>query len=407
MSEDKQEYDVLGSISNQPSQSLKYAFSSGEGLLGAYRYGSAAMFRLVNEARQKSSKLDLTESEIEMLATDLGLFDSFNGEIVPLDLPMLDCFSYDAEKGEFSYTSNPNLQTPASTGVPSKDEEDTSKGGETFTTLEDAQARADQLGCEGTHTHELEDGSVIYMPCATMDAYNEALYEEDKNHHDEEEEDEYKYSEDEYKYYEDEMDKYDNPVIKSLKDSLAKKAKEHNEKYDSAAKKTTAAKLAKVYKRGVGAYRTNPGSVRPNVSSPQQWAMARVNSFLKILSGSKKASHDTDLLPKSHPSYSGSKKKAEYQGRDVDLNKPMRNSGEGKRFKVYVKNERGNVVKVTFSTGGVTLDKIKDPKTRKAFSDRHDCPNKKDKTKPGYWACRVTRYAKALFGADKAINGFW
>jgi hypothetical protein len=394
-------YDVLGELSNMPSKNLSYAEGHEDGLLGAFRYGSPSMFKVVQEARQKVKSLTLSDFDMDILKSDLGLFDSFNGKIVPLDMPMLDITEFDVDKGEFSFLTNPNLQAPASSGVPLKEEEE--KGGETFTSREDAQARANQIGCEGTHTHKLEDGSVIFMPCSDMAAYNEAMYEADKDY----DEDEYKYSEDEYKLYEEEMGKYDNPVIKSLKDSLAKKAKEHNEKYDSASKKTTAAKLAKVYKRGVGAYRTNPGSVRPNVSSPQQWAMARVNSFLKILAGSKKASHDKDLLPKEHPSYSKQKEKAEYQGRDVPLSKPSRNSGAGKRFKVYVKNEKGNVVKVTFSTPDVTLAKLQDPKRRKAFDDRHNCSAKKDKTKAGYWACRLPRLAKALFGASQNINAWW
>jgi len=71
--------------------------------------------------------------------------------------------------------------------------------------------------------------------------------------------------------------------------------------------------LEAVYDRGVGAYRTNPASVRPNVKSPEQWAMARVNSFLRIVSGSKSANQDKDLLPSSHPSSSKKKMlKAQY-----------------------------------------------------------------------------------------------
>ena len=73
---------------------------------------------------------------------------------------------------------------------------------------------------------------------------------------------------------------------------------EHNKKSKH---KVTMRMLEAVYDRGVGAYRTNPQSVRPNVTGPEQWAMARVNSFLKIVRGSKKASHDKDLLPSGHP----------------------------------------------------------------------------------------------------------
>jgi len=92
-------------------------------------------------------------------------------------------------------------------------------------------------------------------------------------------------------------------IRKSRDAGLENKMKEHN---DTAAdgRKVTMSMLRQVYDRGVGAYRTNPQSVRPNVKSPEQWAMARVNSFLKIVSGSKKANHDRDLLPSGHPSKS-------------------------------------------------------------------------------------------------------
>jgi hypothetical protein len=93
--------------------------------------------------------------------------------------------------------------------------------------------------------------------------------------------------------------------------ALQNKVKEHNKKSKH---KVTMRMLEQVYDRGVGAYRTNPASVRPNVKSPEQWAMARVNSFLRIVSGSKSANHDKDLLPSSHPSKSKAKKmlKAQY-----------------------------------------------------------------------------------------------
>jgi hypothetical protein len=90
-------------------------------------------------------------------------------------------------------------------------------------------------------------------------------------------------------------------------------------------------------------------------------------------------------------------KEAEYQGKKVDLNKPKR--GGTKKFYVYTKNKKGNVVKVSFGAkdgGGNLAVKLKDPKARASFAARHDCENKKDKTKAGYWACRLPRYAKSL-----------
>ena len=83
---------------------------------------------------------------------------------------------------------------------------------------------------------------------------------------------------------------------------------------------------------------------------------------------------------------------AEYQGRKVKLNQPKR--GGKKKFYVYVKNPKtGKVKKVSFGQKGMTTG-LRDPKRSKSFEMRHKCKQKKDKTKPGYWACRIGRYPK-------------
>jgi len=91
-------------------------------------------------------------------------------------------------------------------------------------------------------------------------------------------------------------------------------------------------------------------------------------------------------------------KEAEYQGKKVELSKPKR--GGSKKFYVYVTDPKTkNVKKVSFgadSGGGKLAVKLKDPKARKAFADRHNCDQKNDKTKAGYWSCRLPRYAKSL-----------
>ncbi|MDA9112050.1 hypothetical protein N9J42_01055 [bacterium] len=97
-------------------------------------------------------------------------------------------------------------------------------------------------------------------------------------------------------------------------------------------------------------------------------------------------------------------KEAKYKGKDVPLNKPKR--GGSKKFFVYTKNKKGNVVKVSFGgTTGLTV-KIKEKGARASFAARHKCATKKDKTKPGYWACNVGRYWKSLGGA-KNFSGYW
>jgi len=76
---------------------------------------------------------------------------------------------------------------------------------------------------------------------------------------------------------------------------------------------------------------------------------------------------------------------AEYQGRKVKLNKPMQ--GDVKKFKVYVKNDKGNVVKVNFGDPNMRIKKS-NPARRKSFRARHNCDNPGPKTKARYWSCR-------------------
>ena len=84
---------------------------------------------------------------------------------------------------------------------------------------------------------------------------------------------------------------------------------------------------------------------------------------------------------------------AEYQGRKVQLGKPMQ--GDSKKFKVYVKNEKGKVVKVNFGFGGTSAKgkrmsiKVKNPKRRAAFRARHNCKNPGPRWKARYWSCKA------------------
>jgi len=88
------------------------------------------------------------------------------------------------------------------------------------------------------------------------------------------------------------------------------------------------------------------------------------------------------------------------------LNKPTRDSSGGKAYKVYVKDPKtGKIKTVRFGSGGLRA-KINDKKARNAFAARHKCSTKKDKTKAGYWSCRLPRYA-SLLGLKSSFSGFW
>ena len=100
---------------------------------------------------------------------------------------------------------------------------------------------------------------------------------------------------------------------------------------------------------------------------------------------------------------------------DVELNKPKR--GGPKKFYVFVKNDKGNVVKVTFGdvkggADGKTLSvKLQDPAARRSYAARHNCDPAKDKTSARYWRCRLPDYAKdlGLAPVDKGDGGgiYW
>jgi hypothetical protein len=77
---------------------------------------------------------------------------------------------------------------------------------------------------------------------------------------------------------------------------------------------------------------------------------------------------------------------AEYNGREVPLGKPMK--GDVKKFKVYVKNKAGNVVKVNFGDPNMSI-KRDDPERRKAYRSRHNCSNPGPRDKANYWSCRM------------------
>jgi hypothetical protein len=81
---------------------------------------------------------------------------------------------------------------------------------------------------------------------------------------------------------------------------------------------------------------------------------------------------------------------AEYNGKEVRLNYPMR--GGAKKYYVYVKTKNGKVKKISFGDTTGLSAKVSNPKARKSFAARHKCDTKKDKTKAGYWACRINKY---------------
>ena len=81
------------------------------------------------------------------------------------------------------------------------------------------------------------------------------------------------------------------------------------------------------------------------------------------------------------------------------LNKPFRTPSGPKKFSVYVKNEKGNVVKVNFGDPNMEI-KRDDPARRKSFRARHNCDNPGPKTKARYWSCKQWRAGKRVQGSE-------
>ena len=188
-------------------------------------------------------------------------------------------------------------------------------------------------------------------------------------------------------------------MSKETESRIRKLMVEHNAKVAKKGKgsKATMGRLKSVFRRGAGAFsRTHA----PNMSR-SGWGVARVKAFLYLLRNGRPSNpnykQDNDLLPKSHPRGAAEGEEyedwdgevfeaAEYKGRKVTLNKPFRTQGGPKKFAVYVKNASGRVIIVRFGDPNMEI-KRDDPKRRKAFRDRHNCAEKKDKTTAGYWSC--------------------
>lgn len=94
---------------------------------------------------------------------------------------------------------------------------------------------------------------------------------------------------------------------------------------------------------------------------------------------------------------------AEYRGKKVELNKPFRGGGTGKKFAVYVKNDKGNVIKLGFGQSGMRI-KTHSPERVKSFLARHNCDNPGPRWKARWWSCNLHRYKKQL---GLSFKGRW
>ena len=147
------------------------------------------------------------------------------------------------------------------------------------------------------------------------------------------------------------------------------------------------------------------------------WAEARslyLREIIHVNEDDKQILEETDLgnygiyegkkVPLDLPMLEGEElEEAEDKKKTPPIGKPKR--GGSKKFYVYVR-DKGKVKKVSFGDTSGLSAKINNPEARRAFAARHDCANKKDRTKASYWSCRLPRYAK-LLGLKSSFSGFW
>ena len=277
-----------------------------------YRIGSDAHLSLIKEARKLYSRnvIDLNEHDVELIKTHLGEWGLFEGESVPLDLPMMN---------EDKDTNQPILEEYTVAGKKVKLNKGKKSDGTDWT-----------VTFPNGKTADLADVLALIEPKPelTKENFNKVSggipYKVEGN-----------------------KAIISTPLPDDAKARIIKRAKE------------------------------NGYSAKPNMSGG-------VTIF-------KEAQLDEN-------------KKAKAKKKDPPIGKPKR--GGSKAYYVYVRDPKTKKIKkVSFGSGGLRA-KIKNKEARNAFAARHNCKNKKDRTKAGYWSCNLPRYAPAL-GLGAKMNTFW
>lgn len=163
-------------------------------------------------------------------------------------------------------------------------------------------------------------------------------------------------------------------LYSKVKSRIKKKYKVWPSAYASAA-------LVKAYKAAGGSYKTTTKEIHTPEYRVEGYRYNKCGQIVELI---------FKIVESSSKNLLG---EAEYKGRKVSLGKPFRTPSGPKKFSVYVKNPKGNVIKVNFGhkgTGGEKTMKIKksNAERRKSFRARHKCDTAKDRTTPRYWSCR-------------------
>lgn len=343
------------------SEGLKYHMDNNKPLTEhLYRAGSTNYFNLWSEARSMYSRniLEITDKDdLEILTeTDLGHFGMFEGKKVPLDFPMLDEQGADTawEDDEGDKITLQDI-LDMTKNVPQKDYP-TEKLAKVVLNWDDNPEEVERVG-------QVEI-SKQYPILIMVDEAGKIQWILDGNHR---------------------AQKALRAKAKTIPAKLIKPSM-----LDAKSKKVLLGVVDENMLNEVeigdivkidAAYGGGKGEVKN-----------KVGSFV-VINGESYHESDVEVIN-------------EAKNDNKKLNKPTRDSSGGKAYKVYVKDPKTKKIKtVRFGSGGLRA-KINNKKARNAFAARHKCSTKKDKTKAGYWSCRLPRYAK-LLGLKSNFGGFW
>ena len=333
-----------------------------------YRIGSEKHFELIREARALWVRgiIDVSEDDQAILETHLGNFEMYEGEAVPLDMPMVnedmnDPVLVKARAAKISAEKEKAKQAELDKKYGSSYNDKLSAEIDLKQELQDLKDEREQLMIDMEQEAEPEGGEIA-------DRYGSRLNDIDARMA------EIKSELDDLRMYEslNEVDRYSgfnrNPedpdsVPFEPKGSVAQFREE---------------------------LRALFGKFKGDLKNPE---------FIK---GVAEIMVNWKSLLRSQ--LDEAKKKSKSKKKDPPIGKPKR--GGPKAYYVYVRDPKTKrIKKVTFGSGGLRA-KIRNPKARNAFAKRHRCSEKNDRTKASYWSCRLPRYAKQL-GLGSNMNTFW
>ena len=306
-----------------------------------YRIGSEKHFALINEARALWVRelINVSEDDQAILETHLGNFGMYEGEKVPLDLPMVN------EEVDDYYFQNAKEKLSNAYQILGKETGQTRKG--------DKFLQINYIPKSSPQTQNPEFVKVFYDNDEDLKGLDLPMVNED--------------------IYDKFLDDPQNPKGRA---------------------KAIISKFIKQYGEDASGMAVDRFAKQNNLKPEEKYILQYITKN-DISISSQPGGPDFSALGEA-------KKKKEKK--DPPLNKPKR--GGSKAYYVYVRDPKTKKIKkVSFGSGGLRA-KIKNKQARNAFAARHNCKNKKDRTKAGYWSCNLPRYAEQL-GLGSKMNTFW